>query len=334
MGETYKKAGVDKEEGYQTISKIKKAVAETQNPNVLNNIGSFGAFYQLSGYTHPVLVSGTDGVGTKIRIALDVKQYNRIGQDCVAMCANDILCHGAQPLFFLDYLACGKLDSEVASEIVIGIASACKEIGCALIGGETAEMPGMYAVGDYDVAGFCVGAVEKEALIDGKKIEAGDRVIALASSGFHSNGYTLIRAVFKDYYEDWKGKPMYEELLTPTRLYGKTIGEVLEKFRLKGIAHITGGGIIENVPRILPEGLCAEIDTRFIQVPEIMIELQRRGNISLEEMYGTFNMGVGMVLIVGAEEEKDILSELEKLQCSAYSIGKIIQGVEPIQLLF
>ncbi|MGV4509068.1 phosphoribosylformylglycinamidine cyclo-ligase, partial [Ornithobacterium rhinotracheale] len=208
MSTSYKDAGVNKEEGYQTVHKIKDAVAQTHTPNVLNGIGSFGAFYELGNYKNPVLVSGADGVGTKLRIALDVKKYDTVGIDCFAMCANDILCHGAKPLFFLDYLACGKLDSNVAAEIVGGIVKACKETNCSLIGGETAEMPGMYEIGDYDVAGFCVGVVEKDEIIDGSKIKANDVLIALPSSGFHSNGFSLIRKVFTDFNEEWNGKPL------------------------------------------------------------------------------------------------------------------------------
>lgn len=298
---TYKQAGVDKEEGYRTVHKIKDAVASTHNANVLNGIGSFGAFYRLQDYKKPVLVSGTDGVGTKLRIALDVKKYDTVGIDCFAMCANDILCHGAKPLFFLDYLACGKLDAEVAAEIVSGIVSACKETGTALIGGETAEMPGMYTIGDYDVAGFCVGAVEEDKIIDGSKIKEGDVVLGLASSGFHSNGYSLIRKVFTDFNEEFEGKPIYEALLTPTRLYQNNIDKIQQACCINGIAHITGGGLIENVPRILPEGLSAKIDTKKIIVPSIIQELQKRSGIAIEELYGTFNMGVGMVIVVAAE---------------------------------
>lgn len=298
---TYKQAGVDKEEGYRTVHKIKDAVASTHNANVLNGIGSFGAFYRLQDYKKPVLVSGTDGVGTKLRIALDVKKYDTVGIDCFAMCANDILCHGAKPLFFLDYLACGKLDAEVAAEIVSGIVSACKETGTALIGGETAEMPGMYTIGDYDVAGFCVGAVEEDKIIDGSKIKEGNVILGLASSGFHSNGYSLIRKVFTDFNEEFEGKPIYEALLTPTRLYQNNIDKIQQVCCINGIAHITGGGLIENVPRILPEGLSAKIDTKKIIVPSIIQELQKRSGIAIEELYGTFNMGVGMVIVVAAE---------------------------------
>lgn len=330
---TYKDAGVNKEEGYQTVSKIKDAVASTHNANVLSGIGSFGAFYELGKYKNPVLVSGTDGVGTKLRIALDVKKYDTVGVDCFAMCANDILCHGAKPLFFLDYLACGKLDSNVAAEIVSGIVNACKETDCALIGGETAEMPGMYQVGDYDVAGFCVGIVEKDDIIDGSKIKEGDAIIAIPSSGFHSNGYSLIRKVFPNFNEIWNGKPIYKTLLEPTKLYGKTILGLMESIELNGIAHITGGGLIENVPRILPKGLSAEIERSKIKVPEIMKELQKRANISENEMFGTFNMGVGMVVVVREELKEATIAKLTDLGENAYEIGKIVQSNKEIELV-
>lgn len=326
---TYKEAGVDKEEGYQTVSKIKKAVSETHNPNVLNGIGSFGAFYQLSGYKNPVLVSGTDGVGTKLRVALDVKKYDTVGVDCFAMCANDILCHGAKPLFFLDYLACGKLDSGIAAEIVGGIAAACKETGTALIGGETAEMPGMYQIGDYDVAGFCVGVVEKDEIIDGSQIEEGQAIIGLPSSGFHSNGFSLIRKIFSDFNEVFEGKPLWETLLIPTKLYQNDIFKIREKVNLSGIAHITGGGLIENVPRIIPDGLCAVIQKPKVIVPTIMQELMKRGSIEENEMFGTFNMGVGMVVIC---DEKDVNTVLDLVNGSML-LGKIEKGEEKINLI-
>ena len=327
---TYKQAGVDKEEGYKTVDKIKAGAASTHNKNVLNGLGSFGAFYALSDYKNPVLVSGTDGVGTKLRIALDVKKYDTVGIDCFAMCANDILCHGAKPLFFLDYLACGKLDADVAAEIVLGIVNACKETGCALIGGETAEMPGMYKVGDYDVAGFCVGAVERDQIIDGSKISEGDVILALPSSGFHSNGFSLIRKIFTDFNEDFEGKPLYETLLIPTKLYGNMIDALMSELDLHGIAHITGGGLIENVPRIIPKGLCAKIDRTKIEVPKVIKELQNRGNIDETEMLGTFNMGVGMVVILKKEEAEKAISILNKIGENSYLIGEIITNETPI----
>ncbi len=329
MNNTYKSAGVDKEEGYKTIDKIKSAVAETHNKNVLNNLGSFGAFYAIGEYKNPVLVSGTDGVGTKLKIALDTKKYDSIGIDCFAMCANDILCHGAKPLFFLDYLACGKLDSNVASEIVLGMVKACKDNECALIGGETAEMPGMYQAGDYDVAGFCVGIVERDEIIDGSKIKKGDKIIAIPSSGFHSNGFSLVRKVFPDFEEEFEGKPLYETLLEPTRLYYQPIHKLLKVVSLSGIAHITGGGLIENVPRIIPNGLCAAIQTEKIRIPSIMLELEKRGNVDRMEMFGTFNMGVGMVVVVDEKDAEKVLSTLK----DAYEIGEITENEEKINLV-
>lgn len=328
MSNTYKSAGVDKEEGYKTVDKIKSAVAETHNENVLNNLGSFGAFYQIGGYQNPVLVSGTDGVGTKLKVALDSKKYDSIGVDCFAMCANDILCHGAKPLFFLDYLACGKLDSDIAAEIVMGMVKACKDNNCALIGGETAEMPGMYQPGDYDVAGFCVGIVEKDQIIDGSKIKPGDKIIALPSSGFHSNGFSLVRKIFPDFNEEFEGKPLYETLLVPTRLYYQPIHRVLEEVKVSGIAHITGGGLIENVPRIIPENLCAKIEASAIKIPSIMLELEKRGNIARSEMYGTFNMGIGIVIVVDENHAAKVLDLLE----DAYIVGEITEGNEKIVL--
>ena len=329
MNNTYKSAGVDKEEGYKTVDKIKSAVAETHNKNVLNNLGSFGAFYAIGEYKNPVLVSGTDGVGTKLKIALDTKKYDSIGIDCFAMCANDILCHGAKPLFFLDYLACGKLDSNVASEIVLGMVKACKDNECALIGGETAEMPGMYQVGDYDVAGFCVGIVERDEIIDGSKIKKGDKIIAIPSSGFHSNGFSLVRKVFPDFEEEFEGKPLYETLLEPTRLYYQPIHQLFKVVSLSGIAHITGGGLIENVPRIIPNGLCAAIQTEKIRIPSIMLELEKRGNVDRMEMFGTFNMGVGMVVVVDEKDAEKVLSTLK----DAYEIGEITENEEKINLV-
>ncbi len=329
MNNTYKSAGVDKEEGYKTVDKIKSAVAETHNKNVLNNLGSFGAFYEIGGYKNPVLVSGTDGVGTKLKVALDSQKYDSIGVDCFAMCANDILCHGAKPLFFLDYLACGKLDSNIAAEIVLGMVNACKDNQCALIGGETAEMPGMYQPGDYDVAGFCVGIVEKDQIIDGSKIKKGDTIIALPSSGFHSNGFSLVRKIFPDFNEEFEGKPLYETLLEPTRLYFQPIHKILKEVDVHGIAHITGGGLIENVPRIIPNGLSAEIKTSRIQIPSVMLELEQRGNIDRMEMFGTFNMGVGMVVVVDESEAKKVLEILD----DAYVIGQITENTQKINLV-
>ncbi len=275
------------------------------------------------------MVSGTDGVGTKLRVALDSKVYDTVGIDCFAMCANDILCHGAKPLFFLDYLACGKLDSDIAAEIVGGIAQACKETGTALIGGETAEMPGMYQVGDYDVAGFCVGVVERDEIIDGSKIKAGQVIIALPSSGFHSNGFSLVRKVFPDFNEEFEGKPLFETLLVPTKLYQNDIFKIKDAgIEMSGIAHITGGGLIENVPRIINDGLTAVIEKAKINVPTVMQELAKRGGIAENEMFGTFNMGVGMVVIVDQTDAEKVLNIID----GSALIGEIQEGADKIIL--
>ncbi len=275
------------------------------------------------------MVSGTDGVGTKLRVALDSKVYDTVGIDCFAMCANDILCHGAKPLFFLDYLACGKLDSDIAAEIVGGIAQACKETGTALIGGETAEMPGMYQVGDYDVAGFCVGVVERDEIIDGSKIKAGQVIIALPSSGFHSNGFSLVRKVFPDFNEEFEGKPLFETLLVPTKLYQNDFFKIKDAgIEMSGIAHITGGGLIENVPRIINDGLTAVIEKAKINVPTVMQELAKRGGIAENEMFGTFNMGVGMVVIVDQTDAEKVLNIID----GSALIGEIQEGADKIIL--
>ncbi|HJD87648.1 MAG TPA: phosphoribosylformylglycinamidine cyclo-ligase, partial [Empedobacter falsenii] len=260
---------------------------------------------------------------------LDSKVYDTVGIDCFAMCANDILCHGAKPLFFLDYLACGKLDSDIAAEIVGGIAQACKETGTALIGGETAEMPGMYQVGDYDVAGFCVGVVERDEIIDGSKIKAGQAIIALPSSGFHSNGFSLVRRIFPDFNEEFEGKPLFETLLVPTKLYQNDIFKIKDAgIEMSGIAHITGGGLIENVPRIINDGLTAVIEKAKINVPTVMQELAKRGNIAEDEMFGTFNMGVGMVVIVDQSDAEKVLNIID----GSAIIGEIQEGADKIIL--
>lgn len=322
MSISYKDAGVNKEEGYRAVELMKKAVAKTHNTQVLNNLGSFGAMFELGKMENPVLVSGTDGVGTKLEMALSMKVYNGVGIDCVAMCVNDVLCHGAKPLFFLDYLACGKLDAEVAAEIVSGIAEGCYQAGAALIGGETAEMPGFYKVGDYDVAGFTVGAVEKAKIIDGSKVEEGDIILALPSSGFHSNGFSLIRKIVTNYEEDYQGEAIGKLLLTPTRIYVKEVLELLDKFDIKGMAHITGGGLPENLPRAMGKDYSPVVYKNKVRTPEIFSYIQKKGNISEEEMFGTFNMGVGFTLIVSPEQKDEILKALPE----AYEIGEIVKG--------
>ncbi len=323
---TYKNAGVDKEEGYKTVDLIKPLVKKTYNKNVLTELGQFGALYELGKYNNPVLVSGTDGVGTKIKIALEVKKLDTIGIDCFAMCANDISCHGAKPLFFLDYLACGKLDALEASEIIKGMALACEQTGTALIGGETAEMPGMYKSGDYDVAGFCVGIVEKENIITGAHINEGDVIIGIASSGLHSNGFSLVRKLIPDLEEIFNDEHIWKTLLTPTALYSNIINSLVEKFNIKGIAHITGGGLYENVPRIIPESLCANIYKDNIPQQSIFKLLQERGKIEEKEMYGTFNMGVGLVIVIEKNINEDVLNHIQQNNFVAFNLGEIINN--------
>lgn len=331
MSNSYKSSGVDKEEGYRAVELMKKNVLKTHNKSVLTNLGSFGAMYELGQYKNPVLISGTDGVGTKLEIALRQKKYDTVGIDCVAMCVNDVLCHGAKPLFFLDYLACGKLDADVAAELVLGVTEGCLQAGAALVGGETAEMPGFYKEGDYDIAGFCVGIVEKENLIDGSKVKEGNKIIAIPSSGFHSNGYSLVRKIFKDYEEVIKTKEFGEKkvadiLLTPTKIYVKTVLALLEKFNINGMAHITGGGLIENLPRCMAKDLSPVVFKEKVRVPEIFKLAMERGDIAEDEMYGTFNMGVGFTLVVDEKDTDDIIAFLKTLGEEAYEIGYIQKG--------
>ncbi len=318
---SYADAGVNKEEGYRAVEKMKESVAATQGPQVLGGLGSFASLYALQGWKEPVLVSGTDGVGTKLRLALDTGRFETIGRDCYAMVANDILCHGARPLFFLDCLACGKLNSDVAAGIVSGMAQACQDDDCALVGGETAEMPGFYTVGDYDVAGFAVGAVERSQLIDGSNCAAGDIVIGLSSDGAHSNGYSLIRSLFPE-----PGN-LLDDLLTATRLYGTPVRRILDAgFPVKGMAHITGGGIPENLPRAFAgTGLEARVDTSTWNEPSIFGEIRKKG-VSEHEMRGTFNMGIGFCLIVPAEHGDTITKALKKEGETAMVIGELRNG--------
>ena len=298
---------------------------------VLNGLGSFAGMIELpEGYKKPVLVSGTDGVGTKLDIACKKRKFDTVGIDCVAMCVNDILCHGAKPLFFLDYIACGKLEAEVSSDLVKGVAEGCIKSQCSLIGGETAEMPGMYKEGDYDIAGFAVGIVDKDKIINGKDIKSGDKLIGIASSGVHSNGYSLIRKVFKNLDEDFNGKAIWEELLTPTKIYVKPVLSLLEKFNIKGMAHVTGGGFYENLPRMLSkEGLSIVINKNSYEIPEIFKKLMELG-VKEEEMYNTFNMGIGFVLCVEEDEVEEVLKELSKQGEKAFEIGYINAGGEGV----
>ena len=322
---SYKDSGVDKEEGYRTVEKIKDKVKSTYSANVMNEIGSFGALYKLGDYKKPVLVSGTDGVGTKLKIAFETGKYDTVGIDCVAMCVNDILCHGAKPLFFLDYLACGKLDSDVSSEIIKGVANGCLQAGASLIGGETAEMPGFYTVGEYDIAGFAVGAVEEDEIVNGSKIEEGDTIIAISSSGPHSNGFSLIRKLFVDLNEVYENKRIWEHLLTPTKIYVKSIQKLMESVKINGMAHITGGGLIENVPRTIPEGLCANIDKKKIEIHPIFKHGYFK-KVTEDELWGTFNMGVGFVVIVKKEDAEKTIGILKENGENAYEIGYISKG--------
>ncbi len=322
---SYKDSGVDKEEGYRTVEKIKDKVKSTYSANVMNEIGSFGALYKLGDYKKPVLVSGTDGVGTKLKIAFETGKYDTVGIDCVAMCVNDILCHGAKPLFFLDYLACGKLDSDVSSEIIKGVADGCLQAGASLIGGETAEMPGFYTVGEYDIAGFAVGAVEEDEIVNGSKIEEGDTIIAISSSGPHSNGFSLIRKLFVDLNEVYENKRIWEHLLTPTKIYVKSIQKLMESVKINGMAHITGGGLIENVPRTIPEGLCANIDKKKVEIHPIFKHGYFK-KVTEDELWGTFNMGVGFIVIVKGEDAEKTIGILKENGENAYEIGYISKG--------
>ena len=328
---TYKEAGVNIEEGYRSVKLIKEYAKKTMSEYVLNGLGSFAGMVELpEGYKKPVLVSGTDGVGTKLDIACKKRKFDNVGIDCVAMCVNDILCHGAKPLFFLDYIACGKLEAEVSSDLVKGVAEGCIKSQCSLIGGETAEMPGMYKEGDYDIAGFAVGIVDKDKIINGKDIKSGDKLIGIASSGVHSNGYSLIRKVFKNLDEDFNGKAIWEELLTPTKIYVKPVLSLLEKFNIKGMAHVTGGGFYENLPRMLSEeGLSIVINKNSYEIPEIFKKLMELG-VKEEEMYNTFNMGIGFVLCVEENEVEDVLKELSKQGEKAFEIGYINAGGEGV----
>lgn len=330
---TYKDSGVNIEEGYKSVKLIQNYAKRTINEYVLNGLGSFGGMVELpEGYKKPVLVSGTDGVGTKLDIACKKRKYDTVGIDCVAMCVNDILCHGAKPLYFLDYVACGKLEAEVAADLVKGVSEGCLQSDCALIGGETAEMPGFYKEGDYDIAGFAVGIVEKDKIVNGKDIKEGDKLIGIASSGIHSNGYSLVRKIFTDLDREFNNEPIYKTLLEPTKIYVKPVLKVLEKFNVKGMAHVTGGGFIENVPRMFNgREFTAVIKTNSFPIPDIFLEMERLG-VNREHMYNTFNMGIGFVLCVDEKDVYDILRELVSCGENAYEIGYITSGGEGICL--
>lgn len=330
---SYKDAGVDIDAGNALVENIKGAVKRTTRPEVMGGLGGFGSVCQLpTGYKEPVLVAGTDGVGTKLRLAIDLKKHDTVGIDLVAMCVNDLIVQGAEPLFFLDYYATAKLDVEVASAVVEGIAEGCVRSACALVGGETAEMPGMYHKGDYDIAGFCVGVAEKSRLLDGKKVAAGDQLIALGSSGPHSNGYSLIRKVLEvnstDTSDLLNGKPLSEHLLEPTKIYVKSVLALLKEVEVHALSHITGGGFWENIPRVLPESAQAIINESSWQWPEIFNWLQTNGNISSHEMYRTFNCGVGMVIVVPAASLEQSIEILKAHGEDAWHIGAIADMAE------
>lgn len=326
---SYKDAGVDIDAGNALVDRIKAVVKQTRRPEVMGGLGGFGALCALpQKYREPILVSGTDGVGTKLRLAMDLKRHDTIGIDLVAMCVNDLIVQGAEPLFFLDYYATGKLDVDTAASVITGIAEGCKQSGCALVGGETAEMPGMYHGDDYDVAGFCVGVVEKSEIIDGSKVGEGDVLIALAASGPHSNGYSLVRKILDVSKTDplttqLAGKSLADHLLAPTKIYVKSILQLLEKIDVNAIAHITGGGFWENIPRVLPQGTQADIDESSWAWPEVFNWLQQAGNVSRYEMYRTFNCGVGMIIALPADRADGAIKQLNSTGEVAWKIGEI-----------
>ena len=333
----YRDAGVDIDAGSELIERIKPAVAKTRRPGVLAGLGGFGALFELplDRYREPVLVSGTDGVGTKLKLAVEAGLHDSIGIDLVAMCVNDIVVAGAEPLFFLDYYATGKLELDVATDVVTGIARGCELAGAALVGGETAEMPGMYSEGDYDLAGFSVGIVEKSRILDGSTVATGDALIGLASSGPHSNGYSLIRKIIEvsgsSLSDDLEGRPLAEWLLAPTRIYVKPLLSLFAEIDVHALAHITGGGLSENLPRVLPENTAAEIDTASWQQSAVFDWLQEHGNVETAEMYRTFNCGIGMVVCVAAKDADKAITHLTSQGEDARLIGNIVQGEgEPV----
>ena len=333
QSESYKEAGVDITSGYRAVELMKEHVGKTMKFGNTAPVGGFGGLLQpdLTGMSEPILVSGTDGVGTKLKLAFLQDKHDTVGIDCVAMCVNDILCHGAQPLFFLDYLACGKLDSNVSSEIIKGVVEGCLQGDSALVGGETAEMPGFYADGEYDIAGFAVGVVEEEKMVNGSKVQEGDVIVAIPSSGAHSNGFSLLRKLFTDFSEEFNGKTIGEHLLTPTKIYVKPIQKGMEKVQVNGMAHITGGGLIENVPRTIPDGLCANIEKAKVKVHPLF-KHEAFSRVPEEEMWGTFNMGVGFVVIVNKNDAQTVIDILAENGEEAYELGTIVKGDEKINL--
>ena len=338
---TYKESGVDIKAGYESVNLIKKHIKKTFNDSVISDIGGFGGMFSLNKneMEEPVPVSGTDGVGTKLMVAFKSDIHDTIGQDAVAMCVNDVVCQGAKPLFFLDYIATGKISPAKVEAIVKGVSDGCLKSGAALIGGETAEMPGLYSEGEYDIAGFCVGIVDKKDIISGENIKEGDLIIGLPSSGIHSNGYSLVRKLFFELkkwdinkYVDKLGCTLGEELLKPTEIYVKVILDILKNYKIKGISHITGGGFYENIPRILPKNLNAEINLDKIDGLPIFELIQNEGNIDEKEMYSTFNMGIGMIVIVDGEDAEKILKIIKNNNYNASIIGKIVKGEGEVEL--
>lgn len=325
---SYKDAGVDIDAGNELVERIKGVAKRTRRPEVMAGLGGFGALFEIpKGYEEPVLVSGTDGVGTKLRLAMDSGIHNTIGIDLVAMCVNDLVVGGAEPLFFLDYYATGKLDVDIAADVVEGIGVGCDQSGCSLVGGETAEMPGMYEGSDYDLAGFCVGIVEKSKIIDGSKVQAGDHIIGMASSGPHSNGYSLIRKIIEvsnaDLNMEFEGTTLGKALLEPTRIYVKPLLEAFKKFDVHALAHITGGGFPENIPRVLPDNTQAVINTQSWELPAVFKWLQENGNVKMSEMYRTFNCGVGMIVVVPAAQSDEVINFLNEQGETAWLMGTI-----------
>jgi len=328
----YKSAGVDIAAGNELVERIKPIAARTRTAGVMAGLGGFGSMFELplDRYQNPILVSGTDGVGTKLKLAIDLGIHNTVGIDLVAMCVNDIIVQGAEPLFFLDYFATGKLDVETAASVIEGIGKGCELAGAALVGGETAEMPGMYADGEYDLAGFCVGIVEKAKVLDGSKVKAGDMLIGIASSGPHSNGYSLIRKVIEhnksELSDPFDGDTLGKALLKPTKIYVKSLLSLLEKVPVHALAHITGGGLTENLPRALPAGLNANIDLSSWVFPDIFLWLQKQGNVSQADMLTTFNCGIGMIVCVAAENEKSTIEALQASGETVFVIGELVES--------
>lgn len=344
MSEAYKNAGVDVEAGYKAVELMKEHVKKTNIDGVISGLGGFGGLFELgTGYKNPVLVSGTDGVGTKLKIAFLTDKHDTVGQDCVAMCVNDIACGGAKPLFFLDYIAVGKNVPERVADIVKGVADGCIKAGCALIGGETAEMPGFYPEDEYDLAGFSVGVVDKDKIIDGSRLEEGNAIIGIKSSGIHSNGYSLVRKVFniddspecvkrlKEYKEEL-GTTLGDALLAPTKIYVKPLLAVIDKVDVRAVSHITGGGFYENVPRMLKDGMRAEIDKNSFDIPPIFDLIQRAGNVSEHDMFNTYNMGIGMMLAVPKEDANTALDIIKSFGEEAYVIGEIKKGEKGVEI--